>query len=107
MGYQNGTAKTGGLPADAVGSASQEHKVLFTLQPNPAQTTVALNWLNFKPNATSEVTIYNGQGVVVSRIENLENSTLKIEIDSFTKGLYLVHLMHEGKIGTIEKLIVK
>ena len=107
MGYQNGMVKTSGLPPDANGSTTLEKEVLFTMQPNPAQTTVALNWLNFTPNSSSKITVYNSQGVVVMQATELENATLHLNVEGLPTGLYFVHLAHNGEIATIEKLIVK
>lgn len=80
---------------------------MFTLQPNPAQTTVALNWLNFTPNTGSLITLYNSQGVVIKQVKEIENATLHLNVEDLPAGLYFVHLAHNGEIATIEKLIVQ
>ena len=80
---------------------------MFTLQPNPAQTMVALNWINFTPNATSNIILYNSQGVVVKQEKKLENETLQLEVEGLPSGLYFVYLVHNGELTSIEKLIVQ
>ena len=107
LGYQNGTAKTGGLPPDASEAATVEKKVLFTMQPNPAQSMVSLNWLNFTPNATTVVTVYTNQGAMARKVKIQENSTFILELEGLPSGLYFVHLAHNGEIASVEKLIVQ
>ncbi|OSY88569.1 hypothetical protein WH52_07435 [Tenacibaculum holothuriorum] len=102
--YGRGVWETS-IEASALGT--EDNKLpnsAVNLYPNPTnnkQFTIKLNNLS----GTSNVTIYNIIGGVVKNFK-LANSSKQVDLNDFSRGLYLVNIKNNGKTIT-KKLIVR
>jgi len=71
----------------------------FSVYPNPTTDYVII-----QPNGTSityDLAIYNLNGILLFAKKNLTNSKKEIDLSKFSKGLYLLKIVSESKVGTI------
>ena len=80
----------------------------FTLFPNPAQTEIAIDLKEYA-GEEAHISINNlyGQIVYQQNIEMLPSEALKIHLDDFVNGLYLVNIKLKNRVLKSEKFLVK
>jgi hypothetical protein len=88
------------LPENLIGNK-------IKIYPNPTHEKFMLNLLEAFPNYTSKVSIeiLNPLGIRIKNIEINPQNPKEIDLVSFSKGIYLLKLTHQGK--TYFKKIVK
>lgn len=74
----------------------EKQVVQLNLFPNPSSSILNINIDNYKPTNASRIDMYDLQGKIVKRIENV-NSENVISISDLAKGQYIVNLLDKSK----------
>lgn len=107
LGYQNGTAKTGGLPADALvdynTNSIQESSSLY---PNPASTHVEYLFESSIGYSNLNLEVFNvyGQNLLSQKLE--VNQSVQLDLSVFENGMYLFKLSENNREIETKKLII-
>ncbi len=86
----------------SVEEQSIQHKEL-KIYPNPTEGDVIIE---FNTNEIREVSIFNLTGNLVYRTKT-SNSSLKVNLAQYPKGMYLIHVADELQQYSVQKLLVK
>lgn len=89
-------------PVTGIDSPEQPQSAQF--YPNPMQAQATLRASHPFHNAT--LTVCNIYGQVVKRMENLRGQTVDFSRDDLESGLYSVWLLQDGKVISVEKLVI-
>lgn len=89
-------------PTLSVNISEIEHNSI-KMVPNPASNSVT--FIESKPNSFDTIDIYDTNGRLISKKENILNTTLNIS--NLTSGLYFLVLKQENKLVKQHKLVVK
>ncbi|MGZ5281232.1 MAG: T9SS type A sorting domain-containing protein [Bacteroidia bacterium] len=83
---------------------AQQHNTLISVYPNPFSYGATLKTNNSLNGST--LLIYNTYGQIVKQIENICGETIPFYRDNLPCGIYLFHLLQNGKILGIGKLTI-
>lgn len=75
------------------------------ISPNPFSNVTTLSWTGLEE--TCDVTLYSLQGQVAYRKKDVQHSTVTIEREALSAGIYFYSIEHQSKILAQGKLIVK
>lgn len=80
------------------------NKSTFSIYPNPSTTTS--NFVLESLSSTASFVIYNSLGQVVQVIPSVTNKITVFDRTNLTSGLYWVHLMDNGQLVDLQKLLL-
>ena len=75
----------------------------FSVFPNPSNEIFNLSWLE---NGEASVTVYDYTGKLIMKKENIKENSYELNLNGFSKGLYLTKISINGKQAT-KKLILE
>lgn len=106
LGYQNGIAKTDGLPSDAMGSEKLDiHVNRLKVFPNPASTHIMIMFESSEfESGIFEIISANGQLVFSTQLQTNRNAY--IVLPDLANGLYLCTFTTNGERISSEKLVI-
>jgi hypothetical protein len=78
----------------------------ISLYPNPSNDTITIT-NNNSVEKISKVAIYDISGKIIYSLNNSVDSTIKIDVSHFSKGIYLVELLSENNAKVTKKLLIK
>jgi glucose/arabinose dehydrogenase len=76
----------------------------FTMFPNPTRNELTFDFKNTLP---IEIKIYDIQGKVVQRIDNITDLTFSLSVEQFSEGLYVVKAQDVNGLMSYKKLLIK
>ena len=86
-------------------SLTEETLDQIKLYPNPIANELNIDFSNYN-EPISSITIFNSQGKQIKTVDRTQENLQKIEVNNFSKGLYIIKI--ENKYGNqlIKKLVV-
>lgn len=82
----------------------QQNKLVTSISPNPANEFVNLNLEN--ADGKVDFMIYNAAGLLVKKIEQVQNGSLQFDTSIMATGLYIYTIVKDGKILKRDKFMV-
>jgi len=92
------------MGGEALGINKLNEKKLFSVSPNPFSTQTTLQTNEELKDAT--LIIYNSLGQQVKQIQNISGSTISLQRDNLSGGLYFIRLTQSNNTIALDKLVV-
>ena len=75
---------------------TSENHFAITIFPNPAVDFFTISFKEIVPNAPINVFVSNTMGQMIAHQKNFGQKEIKVELNHFTPGLYLIEVVGEG-----------
>jgi hypothetical protein len=83
----------------------RSQELTFNIYPNPASKSVTISNIN-KLCGDISVSIYNTKGMLMMNKKFPNKDFIKIDVNKFTRGIYLVKIQNKAGIVT-KKLVIE
>ncbi len=92
------------LRKKAVGLVEKELNTLVKVYPNPAHSEININFENL--NKQAQIMLFDATGKKVASAAQSTNENVKLNIEGFAKGIYLLHIQVDGS-SIKHKLVIE